>query len=273
MPRKVAAPKRHLEIVTLTPERAIELLEHNTLNRPLSQPHVNRIIEQIKSGKWKWNGDTIKIAEGGDVVDGQHRLWAIAEAKHPVETVVVYGVPREAFATVDTLRKPRSGADILALNGLTEFRRETSLALSWLIRWQRGTLRGSASRVENSDIEQIYASHPSMVRAVERASRAVKGFASPGLFGFLFYVITNRDSDTADRMIDTLADPAGVAANDPFFRLRSYLTTARGRYREPILTMALTIKAANLAKAGKRCEILNWKNHGERAEAFPQLAF
>jgi hypothetical protein len=273
--KATALPSRRepIERALLTPERAMELLEHNTLNRPLSQPHVNRIAQQILTGAWRFNGDTIKVGANGDVVDGQHRLWAIVESKTAVETIVVYDVPRDAFATIDTLRKPRNGADILALNGVGDYRREAANALGWLVRWQRGNLtpNGSSGRVENSDIEGAYAENPAIVEACARAKRAVHGFASPGMFGFLYYIFTNRNSDIADRMINTLENPAGIPLNDPFFKLRAYLINNKLRRREPLVTIALAIKAANAARAGKRIDNLAWKNQGEKPEPFPVL--
>src|SRR5882724_1512617 len=109
-----------LKKVLLTPEEAVRMLEYNHLNRPLNDQHVKRIAAQIIDGKWEFNGDTIKFSEDGDILDGQHRLWAVVEAKMAVETVIVRGIQKKAFATIDTLRKPRGGADILALNGATK---------------------------------------------------------------------------------------------------------------------------------------------------------
>ena len=168
-------PTSGLKRIRLTPEVATALLEHNQLNRPLRDHHVKRLAAQIVAGKWKFNGDTIKVAETGDVLDGQHRLWAVIEAKRPVETIVVYGIARDAFATIDTLRAVRTGADVLALNGASRYRHIISAALAWLIRWQRGSIdrfRDPANRVENSDIEAAFTAHPSMAVAVERVDEA-----------------------------------------------------------------------------------------------------
>jgi len=59
----------------------MNMLEANQHNRPLSDGHVHRIADQIKAGKWKFNDGTIKVAENGDILDGQHRCWAVIFAK------------------------------------------------------------------------------------------------------------------------------------------------------------------------------------------------
>ncbi len=261
------------ERVMLTPDVAMELLEHNTLNRPLSDQHVHRIAKQIIEGKWRFNGDTIKVADTGDVLDGQHRLWAIIEAKKPVETLVVYGIAKDAFATIDTLRRPRSGADVLALCGAARHRQIVSPALQWLTRWQRGVLvsfRDPKNRIENSDIEAAFAAHPAMVNAVERAM-ALRSLANPSVLGFIYYVMSNRNAELAERMMATLEAPAGVAIVDPFYKLREYFLADHHKRKEPLYTIALAFKAANAAYAGREIKVLKWVHQGANSEAFPEL--
>ena len=262
------APK----IVKIGPEDAMAMLEMNGANRPLNDQHVKRIARQIADGKWKFNGDTIKIAVSNDILDGQHRLWAIIEAKAAVETIVVRGIEPDAFATIDTLRKPRSGSDVLALLGASRQRSTISVALQWLTRWQRKcleTYRAPQNRVENSDIEQAYRDNPGIVRAAEATTR-LRGLANPGIIAFFYFVLTNRNPDLAERMLHTLENPAGVGINDPFFRLRSYFTSDKAR-KDPLTTIVYLIKAANAAYENKEIKVLNWRNQGSFAEPIPTL--
>lgn len=261
------------KIILLTPEEATRLLEHNTLNRPLNDQHVKRIAGQILTGKWKFNGDTIKISTDNAVLDGQHRLWAVVESKISIETIIVKGVARDAFATIDTLRKPRSGSDVLALNGATRYRNYTSAALQWLIRWQRGSLenyQAPINRIENSDIEVAFENNPAMQRAIERVAN-LRGLANPSLVGFFYYILTNRSPELAERMVFTLENPAGVPMNDPFFRLRMYFSGDHTKRKDPVVTIALMIKATNAAYGNREVKSLSWRNQGHNPEEFPKL--
>jgi hypothetical protein len=247
-------------------------LEHNTLNRPLSDQHVKRIADQILTGKWRFNGDTIKISEKGDVLDGQHRLWAVIESKCAIETILVRGIKAEAFSTIDTLRKPRSGADVLALKGATRHRAYTSAALQWLLRWQRGCLenyKAPVNRIENSDIEMAYENNPTIERALDRVIK-LRGLANPSLVGFFYYILANRNTELAERMVFTLENPAGVQINDPFFRLRLYFSGEKSR-KDPVITIAMMIKAANATYQGRTLGTLVWRNQGANPEPFPKL--
>lgn len=260
-------------VVTITPDEAMQLLEYNQQNRPLNQQHVHRIARQILDGKWKFNGDTIKISTSNDILDGQHRLWAIVEAKMPVETILVRGIQPEAFATIDTLRKSRSGSDILSLIGVTNYRSTISGALQWLIRWQRKTLleyKAPANRLENSDIEAAYHNNGGIARAAERCTK-LRSVANPALLTFYYYVLSNRNPDLAERMIFAMENPAGLGINDPFYKLRVHFLASDKR-KDPISTIALMIKAANAAYEGREVKALKWIGQGTLAEQFPTLS-
>lgn len=261
------------KIVMLTPDEAVNLLEYNRHNRPLNEQHVKRIARQIIDGKWRFNGDTIKISTGNDILDGQHRLWAVVEAKMPIETILIRGIEPEAFSTIDTLRKPRSGSDILAMVGVTGPRSTISVALQWLIRWQRKTLesyRDPVNRIENSDIEQAYTDNPGIARAAERAKK-LRGITNTGLLAFFYYVLSNRNPDLAERMMFTLENPTGVPVNDPFFRLRGFFMMAGMRRADALTSVAIMVKAANAAHKGDDIKVLSWRNQGSNPEDFPKL--
>ena len=263
-----------LERTELTPSLATQLLELNTLNRPLNDQHVIRIARQIVERKWKYNGDTIKISENHEVLDGQHRLWAIIEAGIAVDTIIVYGIQRDAFATIDTIRKPRSGGDTLALNGVKTYRQVCAGALSWLLRYQKGcieTYRQPEYRIENSDIEAAWQAHPMMARAVEQTMKA-RRVANPAITGFAYYVMHNQCEAIADQFIRILIDPTATPIKHPFFHLRGYFTAQRDRGpKDPVMSIALIFKAANAVKQKKDMHILAWRNQGARPEPFPKL--
>ena len=263
-----------MQTVLITPELATELLEHNSLNRPRSDQHVARIARQIKAGKWRFNGDTIKIADTNDVLDGQHRLWAIIEAKTPIETIIVKGIERDAFATIDTLRRPRTGTDILTLNGAHKYRAVISAAIPWLLRWQRNCIvdyRAPSNRIDNSDVEDCYQIHgKGLELAAERAS-PLKSVVAPNLLTFFYYVLVNRNAPLAERMMRTLEYPSGAAFDDPFFVLRAQLMNKRGSNMTAITIFAWMIKAANAAHKNSSTRIIQWRNEGQSPEPFPVL--
>jgi hypothetical protein len=84
----------HTHVETITPERARALLGSNG-NRPLRKTRVLAFVEVLKRGHWRLSHQGIAIAADGRVLDGQHRLAAIAEADVTVQMCVTYDVPPE----------------------------------------------------------------------------------------------------------------------------------------------------------------------------------
>lgn len=266
-------PHADTEVTMLTPTMALKMLDANKVNRPLNEAHVSRIAKQITEGKWKFNGDTIKISEDEDVLDGQHRLWAIDRAGVAVPTIIVRGIKRDAFATIDTIRKLRSGADVLSLaDSSIASRQFTAAALKWLVQYQKTKgdlrLRGKAvNRPENSDILAAFNAHDHMPDAVDKVKH-LRRICAPSVLAFVYYLAASRDLELADKMIEIMDAPGKTPQNHPFFILRDQL--AKGSYT-PIEKVALCFKALNAAKSGKRITVLRWVGQGKNPEVFPAL--
>lgn len=81
-----------LRIETITPERAAAILAAHSNIRPVRQSHVQKLVKLMREGNWEMNGETIKFDHAGVLVDGQHRLQAIATSGIPQKLVCVYGV-------------------------------------------------------------------------------------------------------------------------------------------------------------------------------------
>ena len=259
--------------VTITPEMAVEILEMNKINRPLRQEKVNTIARQIVAGKWRYNGQTIKITHTLDVLDGQHRLWAIIEAKRGVETLVAFGIDREAFETIDTLQTNRTLGDTIALEGQLQYRNYVGQALAWLIRYERGTIekyRAPVNRIENSDVKEAYRNNPNIVHAVQQGVK-VRKLCNASLASFFYYVLANQNTALAEKFIEILRDPSKTKVAHPFYLLRHYLVSER-THKDPLKVIALMIKAANAAYAGKELTALEWRPQGRNPERFPVLA-
>lgn len=66
------------EIVNLTPDIASRMLNTNQRNRPLKNNVVKQYAAAMLRGEWKLNGETIIISRDGNLLDGQHRISALA---------------------------------------------------------------------------------------------------------------------------------------------------------------------------------------------------
>jgi hypothetical protein len=187
--------------------------------------------------------------------------------------VIVYGIDQDAFATIDTVRRLRTGGDTMALDGTQRYRSQIASALSWLLRWERGVLetyKSPVNRIENSDVQEAHRVHPGIERAVAEAMKA-RLIANASITGMAYYVMSNKNSEIADLFIKTLVDPSGTSVNHPFFRLRSYFLTDKQKQKDPLMSLALIIKSANLVKQGREVSVLQWRSQGIAPEPYPTL--
>src|ERR1700761_996246 len=92
------------EVERLSPKSAKALLKGNVHNRNLRKARVSSLAEAMKRGEWELNGESIKVAEDGSLLDGQHRLQAVVESGKSIQVLVVRNLPSDAQDTVDTGR-------------------------------------------------------------------------------------------------------------------------------------------------------------------------
>ena len=273
----------HAEIILVTPDMARALLARNKSNRKFRKYHADRIARLIAGNRWRFNGETIKIDYEGNPQDGQHRLHAIIIANQACLSVVVYGVERSAFSTIDTMRLPRSFGDVVQLSQnstakTTKYYALVGTALAWLCRWDRGLfdsgfpeLRTPESKVENDEIERKFESDPDILATVERAYE-VRAIIPVSLFGFFLYVLKRQGNvKLADRLFAAMVDASTLPIDDPYLLLRRWLQAGDKKRRESIHILAMMIKATNYVARGQSIKTLLWHYQSKRPEPFPKL--
>lgn len=101
----------------VTPELATKWLEKDKgihHNRPLKSHKVMQYAKDMKEGRWLVNHQGIAFGPDGEILDGQHRLWAVLESGVSIEFLVTNNMAVEAQRTVDDHIK-RSAIDVLTI--------------------------------------------------------------------------------------------------------------------------------------------------------------
>lgn len=88
-------------VEVITPSVAAAYLEHNTDNRRRNKGKIAFYADMMSNGEWEVNGESIKFAPNGRLLDGQHRLMACVQANVPFETVVIRDIEEKVFDTLD----------------------------------------------------------------------------------------------------------------------------------------------------------------------------
>lgn len=215
-------------IVTITPQMARELLRRNHKNRNIYEPTVDDYSRDIKKNRFLINGEAIKLAVNGDILDGQHRLLAVKKADVPLRTFVVVGLPPETQDTMDSGRK-RTVGDTLTLRGeANAYTLAAVLRRAWL--WERGDYklvgRTAPTKAECADLLEA---HPEIRRSAEIAQRVRGTFRHipTSVLGLCHYLFNAIDSDEAAWFFQRLADGAELPANHPVLVLRNRVSSER----------------------------------------------
>lgn len=143
----------------ITPEMAHDLLLKNTYNRPINRTKVERLINDIKSGKFEMTHQPIALDENGVLVDGQHRLTAIDESGIAVEMFIAYNAPRSTKIDIGLARDTRTSlymAGVIDKDSL-EYKKSTYPLIRMVVCMQFGY---AAQRSLSADeVHAIYVHH------------------------------------------------------------------------------------------------------------------
>lgn len=86
----------------ITPSKAEQLLNRNTINRKLREGVVEKYASDMRAGLWTECTAPIAFYEDGELADGQHRLFAIVESGKGQTFPVIRGIQRVAGLNIDT---------------------------------------------------------------------------------------------------------------------------------------------------------------------------
>ncbi len=272
MSNKTEVKPPHTERIFVTAEMARRWLRSNIENnRHINGDRVAQYVRDIKAGRWTENGETIKFAQTGELIDGQHRLTACVEAGIGFMTLVAYGVPKEAFVTIDR-NQPRSiGQQLRLTHGITDHTNVQG-ALSWLARFIDGIVI-ERLRPTATEIEALLDENPGICDSVRNARDIQYHLKTPSAsaLAFAHYCFTRQDATLAEVFFAELKTGANLRTVDPAYRLRERIISSSALAIRRISTyefLALLFKAWIAVKEGRTIEAgLKW----QVGESFPNI--
>jgi hypothetical protein len=260
-------------IKEVSPRMAQDLLGRNQRNRPVRVSHVRQLAEAMASGRWDFNGESIKIADDGTLIDGQHRLLALRDAGVSLPMVIVEGLPVPVQDTVDTGRR-RKLSDVLFIAGYPDSN-ALATALNALHRYRETGSFGATSSPTIREALDLVEREPTIVESVRVARRVTKEIRGPiGVFAACHHVFAMVDQSAADEFFLRLQLGDELERGDPIFHLRRHVLRTRqdrAYAKRPQHMGALTFKAFNLWRSGEQVELLTYKSGGPNPERFPDL--
>lgn len=242
-------------IEEVTPMQAALWLEVNTHNRPMQFARAQALAGAITRGEWAVNGDAIRFATNGQLIDGQHRLQAIVIANKAVKTLIVRGLAPDSFATIDTNRNVRTARDVMALAGVTNYSIISPITrLVFNYETSGNPYLADMDKVPSAEQLLVIAQRPGFSLLANRvlASRWCRKFVGTALTGFGMYVFGNYREEHAAAFFRKLETGIGLEAGSPILLLREKMINSLGTHERlrPVSKAALLFKAFRLYLLG-----------------------
>lgn len=271
---------KRLEILTLDPELAEKWLSRNTKNRPLSQEHVQRIVSDLKHGKYEFIGDTFVIGESGTLLDGQHRAEAVRRSGIPIEhALVLFGIPDRMFVRMGRV-KTRLASDVMAASKEFRYPAPVSSVATLCMRYELRSDHSMGNHKHSSIRPDTVLEFGRQNRGMDDSARVAKSLSKhikhwmPALhLAFLHYGAQKYGSGTLEQANEF----AHKVATGDMVSARSGIALYRDRLlrnKEDVaklhrdIRIALGIKAWNSFFEGTEVGVLRFTE----AEKFPSFA-
>jgi len=255
-------------IVTITPEMAKQFLEKNVGNRNVAVEHVRRLSRMMSDGSFLFNGDAIRIDSDGNVLDGQHRLLACVKSGVPFKTILIVGLPRVVFATIDQQSK-RTAANTLYVAGEKSCK-DLAATLGWIERYFTGDVISVRSKFNNQQILVLLEKYPGAREALSGLYHT-KGLVFRTVAAACNYLFRLKDPELAEVFFEQLLSGVGLVEDSPIYVLREALmrnAIERNKHSQQYI-MAIMIKTWNAMRKNEKLKILRFGKVGATHEAFP----
>lgn len=262
-----------IELMYITSEMAAQWLElYRGPNRRTSEGQVLKFQSDMESGRWHFEGAPIKISKTGKLLDGKHRLTALANTVPGMELpfVVIRGLEDDAQLYMDQ-GQTRTVGQQLGLRGIQGGTLYGAVAKLYL-EWTRGRLFRSTSRGTTSKPEQTewVLNHQDILGKLA-ATSFQQIDAPPSVVGAFVLAVLQIHPERADKFIRSLVSGASLSEGDPILALDRRLRNIRrsGVKVSQREYLAYFIKAWNAWVMGDRLQKLQLSNLTE--DSFPEL--
>lgn len=254
------------QILLVTPEMASDWISHRTYNRNrrISPSVVRKYIEDMTSGRWKTTRQGLIFDTQGKIIDGQHRLSAVANAGVTVAFWVYPNEARDTFTVLDQGYK-RTAAHLLAMPYSMHVASGARYlaALADQDQWSMPRF----SKITNPEIFETVQAWPELSRLGELAVnvRGATGIiASPHLAVLAQAARTEHGTpEKFEAWKQGLMTGDNLGRNDPRLQLRNRfmrrgasLTGSRNRD----VVYGLITKAWNAFAEGRDINVLAWRH-------------
>lgn len=257
------------KLVVITPEMALAFYKHRAKNRYISKANLQRLMVDIRAGRWKVTGETIIFDNEDKLIDGQHRMLACIECNLPIRTYVVRGsIDHNATTGID-IGKGRTPGDLLSFRG-HEDGNHLAATIRWIHRLKSDGMQFERIRMTRDELIDFLAKNNDVILSAP-FGRFVRQLIVPSLGSALHFTMALKDRELANQYFHELQQGTGEPGSPSFVVRELLIKNKLHRAQLPLhVVAAMIIKAWNLLRSGKTTKIIRW--YGDKQnERYPEV--
>lgn len=262
--RKVSAPEEGviqfgditIEIIEVGPELAKKWLDENNIhNRGKRDGRTAAYARDMTAGEWDFNGDAVRFSIDNVVLDGQHRLEAIAASGTTQMLLVVDGLPAATQDTMDS-GAPRTLADVLDLRN-EEHASMLAPVVRRLTLFERAITGGGNWQPTKREMLNFVERNPGVRRAAEVAylAKHARLPIASSVVGAAYFLAAERSTEDAEAFfVEKLINSVGLSEGEPALTLQRRLKNemVAGRTIDPEFGFRYVVLAWNRFREGNK---------------------
>lgn len=259
-------PAPFVQVVEVTPEMANDFLSKNDNNRPFSKSLAKKYARQMQNNEWFVTGQGISLAPDGSVLDGQHRLHAVLEYKHPVRMTIAYNCDKDSFTVLDTGRG-RNATDVLKIAGCDTHTKIISAGLRLAIPLLANPTKWFATSqgITNRTIRDVWSHNKDLCSwcAVTANANNNRIFSKSVFFTFLYLAHSRSwQRDVLEEFTEQFVECVGLEKGSPILAYRNYIAAYRQQVnmnQQRLTALSSLIKCFNLTMENKNVPLDGFK--------------
>lgn len=244
--------------VLVTPDLARQWLNRNTHNRPVLARAVDRFVADLTANAWVETHQGLAFSKGGALLDGQHRLHAIAKSGVAVVCWVCFGEDDKAFKQIDVGSSPRKNYQIIGLERNLGRGAKRLCSISGVIDWlDNGMVRALTRNQQDGIITQ----NMDGMKWVTDFFPGEKGTGSAPVIAGLVYAYP-VDPESVQLFCHKLRNKAAMNEGDPAFALLATCSRGIPNYGADRIRLTLRVLHAVWShRLGERVQVLKVSQH------------
>lgn len=218
-----------VERIRLTSEQAADwLAKHEGPNRRISEPRALQYQADMENDRWHFDAMPLRISNEGKLLDGQHRLTALANClpSQEIEFLVIKGLTPDSQLVMDQ-GGARTAGQQLGLKGIKDPNVVASMVKSYLD-WRHNKLFSSQTRATTTKPEAVEwaLEHQELIAKVF-ATEFRKVDAPSSVVGAFALATIQHAPNRTEEFLSALANGTGLEDGSPILALDRRLRNIR----------------------------------------------